>query len=484
MRNYTQQHNAPNVQFKINKFLQFVSRPKYTDVYQRGYKLNVNSGSLNALEHIFTKSRVADYGSISELEIARKVPDIVKLQEAPIGMANIANGWNTQRIRYILEVETRIGEFSEVSYIQGYTEYYDPSIRGTINPNMTYYINSITTLTKNYNEATGRYECFPKSAVNVITDEFGRRDYREIDNGDGLQLMRPSDIARGLALMSEDALKTSYVDGASLLKTDTSARKNNNPIKHFTSVINSFKDGKIGGELSSHPADMLYAASSLLADVNLHSNQFIRALASYSGQKSPTMFTLNLLEGMYPALKNIMTPIMESSYDTPIVGAGIMDSQDTQDTLNPTAHTLKATAIAHAVSNTMLDCLLTELNISFTNTGGEFLVIPTSPPASVFENINIIAAANKAVSILSNTMMPSITDGGHTIIEGHAISSAFGDTTVALSINGSYPVPYRFPTFADSLYSPVVTDKMTKLVCLEEYNLLYDMTFDSRKGAY
>lgn len=120
MENYAQQDKVT-----VKRLLLIATKKDYKDVYQRSYQLNANIGTINKLEAVFNNAGVNQNASITDNMLAQYVPDIIGLSANPVGVATIPNGWQTQRVRFILEVEADLNGMIYVSYVQGFSEYYE-----------------------------------------------------------------------------------------------------------------------------------------------------------------------------------------------------------------------------------------------------------------------------------------------------------------------------------------------------------------------
>ena len=465
----------------VKRLLLVATRKNYQDVYQRSYSLNANMGTLNKLEAVFNNAGVNNNATITDNMLAQYVPEIIGLSHNPIGIAQIPNGWHTQRVRFMLEVESNMNGTVLVSYIQGFSEFYDPSLSGHLDPNMKFFINSITNVVRMADPVSGVYKTLPKNTLNVVTDLAGGAKYEEIDSPhEDLKLLRPRDIVEDISALEmynpdvDSILNTTGIVGGT---NETSDRANNDPMKYLTKTINSYIDSKNTSAMTSDPSDILKNAAGLLTETNLMSIPFIYALHSTTGEFTPTTFTLNIMQLIDPGIQaktnliDNVNDIIAPSYNT------MLDSDHTADMLNPTVETIKASNVAQTISSIMLDCMLSSMDISFTNSSGQPVVV-VSDTRSFIEGIDITSYVNKAVSRVKTILIPQITDGNQTIVEVFLHSDIVGDTNISISVNLQPPEVYRFPTFADSLYVPVIGNNQTKAGTVQDFANMFELTYD------
>ena len=148
----------------------------------------------------------------------------------------------------MLEVEC-IQDVTWSVYLQGYSEYHDPTLSGNIDPNMRFYINSITVVLRQYDPISRTYIGRPQSTFNVITDHFNNVTYNEVDDTRAMALLGPSDVVQNLNILEMYGAeqKPNIINASSRISSNnvhTSSRINNNPIHHFANTINSIIDAK------------------------------------------------------------------------------------------------------------------------------------------------------------------------------------------------------------------------------------------------
>lgn len=247
---------------RITSFIALPSDTGYRDVYQRTYNINGSRATVDKINDVFIESKVNVYGKINPLVMARMAPNIINLSDRPTGIAQIPNGWNQRRLQFTATVETIMDEIVHVSYIQGYSEYHDPTLSGRLDPKMKFYINSITDVQRRVDPITGYVTSIPRQTYNVITDAYGGKRYEEIDNHPTLSLVRPVDIVDSIALSNRhneygvNVIKDMSTE-LGLGNVSTSNKANNDPLSYFTSTVNSFITGQTLTSMGHDYADVL-----------------------------------------------------------------------------------------------------------------------------------------------------------------------------------------------------------------------------------
>jgi len=458
------------------------TREAYKDVFRREYTLNADYNAINSLENILGNTSMTDGGKVNEAVIATHVPNLMGLNAAPNSAANIVNGWSTQRLRFIMVVESNIGGNVMVSYLQGYSEYYDPTYTGLIDDNMYFYINSITNVMRMVDPLNGSVIIRPLNTFNIIVDEFGNNRVEETIDGNplDLKLIRPSDIVNNI---KDNAIYgnsgnvnvinlADNVDG----QASVSARANNNPVKHFTKTLNSFMEAKLLSDISYDTNDVLKAASNNVAESSLLSTPFITALYNLTGDPSPYKFTLAQLASLDPgiAAKTHMPDTNQSLVDS--MSPSVLNSNDTEDLFKQTIETVTATIITQSISGMLIECMLSNIVINSTNINGLPETFVTSAN-SFIQGIDIPLYVNKLIARVNSILMPEITQNGLLLVSFNADIDLLGDATISVSINNQPSVLYRLPIFADSLYSPVISSEANKNLITEDFSTIMDLTY-------
>ena len=486
---------APQPLVRITNLLLIPTRHSYNDVYRRSYSFNVNDQTLLKLENMFEKQGVKQNSTISELAVATELPNIMTYNTLPVGNANIVNGWSTKRFRFIMTTEADLNGTTMVSYIQGYTEYYDVSMNGLLDPNMKYYINSITNVTRIIDPISGGVIVRPHSSFNVIIDHNGNNKVEStyndpyalplkdntvmMNNNSPLQLIRPTDITDSIKnnVMYEESniMLHNHADDIDGTKAIVSDRSNNDPISHFTKTINSFITAKSISNNSYEQSDILKNASIRSAEPQIINTPFISALYTVTGIPEPYSFTEKELDLIDPNVKayipNANTQL--ASVDD----ATFLDTMYTEDLYKQNIETIIAVTVAESINSAIIENMLTKLSFSTTNITGLPVTIITEFN-SFIEGVDMIPYVNKVKNKIDSVLMPGISQNGLILIDLHVVANLLGDTTIEISVNNAPKIVYRLPTFADSLYSPVATDEVNKKLITSDFSTVMDMSYD------
>lgn len=462
----------------IKRLLLIPTKEKYQDVYQRSFQLGGNYDTMNKLTSVLEQAGVNKNQNISESYLARNIPEIISIAPTAICMANIPNGWGTQRLRFMMEVECRSATNLSV-YLQGYSEYHDPTLAGRVDPNMLFYINSITVVIKQFDPISHQTLVRPMSTFNLITDFTNQPRFNEVDDSQMMSLLRPTDVINNLHVLEtygyENRSNIANITGRiNHNSVHTSSRVNNDPIHHFANTINSIVDAKNLANDVNNLQDIYRLAAQNTVESKIMSIPFMYALHMMTGKPTPSDFTLGVLTQIDPGVRTRITLVDQvndlvlPTYNT------FLDSTYTESTLQITAESVKAVNIAQVMSSILTECMLTTMDVSITNMSGQPVIITTNAQTFI-DGIDPIVYTNKARAKIEHNLIPKITDNGYTLVDINISASILGDTNVAVSLNNQPHVLFRFPTFADSLYIPVIADSVTKDSLTESYSNVIDM---------
>jgi hypothetical protein len=463
---------------RVNKLYLVVTRREgYKDSYTRSYNLNATQGTLNELENVLSRSNAGSNGTVSDALIAKALPNIMSISATPLGITQIANGWGTQRLRFIMEVESITSGITMVNYIQGYSEYHDPSISGHIDPRMKFYINSIASVIRMQDPISGMVIVKPHSNFNVITDHFNGTQYQEVTDTT-LKLIRPTDVMTNISNIQTFGGDVgnihNYTDNVAG-NVSVSDRANHNPIKHFTKTINSYINSKNMSDVGYDSNDVMTAASNNVSETNILTIPFIGSLHNLTGEPSPSTFSMDIMSMLDPGIAEKTIMIDNANDVTPSVST-ILDTTNTEDLFKPNIESVLASTIAHSVSGMLIDNLLSEIDFSTTNLGGENLTA-VSNARSFIEGIDITSYVNKVITNVNYILMPEVSQNGLIGIEMFVHSDVLGETTISISVNATPHMVFRYPTFADSLYSPVISDEANKVMFADDMGAVLDTTY-------
>ncbi len=478
----------------ISKMLCVPTEHTYNEMYQRSFSLGLAPGEIGGMQDYFYTQGVDKNNQLSMTSAAPALGNVIKLSTTPTGKVLIPHGWGTQRLMFLMAVEEYLSDTVALThYIQGYSEYYDPSHVGTLDPNANYFINSITTITRTRYVHNNMVDSRVTATYNVVYDPMGGSSYQNVaEPGMHQELIRPTDIMANLYAgnlhannpdVSLNVRTGSITNGANVSK-----RNNNDPLRYFTDTVNAVIVGKSINVGHNTPENVLSNANGMVAEQPITNNGFIYELARITGNFEPSSFTLSTLTALDPAVSAKITLVNSGSLvRDPTATTTMLDTHDTESMLNYTEDAEVAQSFINSLTSVMSDNLTTVISGTVTNLHGQPLTT-ISNIQSFLEGVDITPYGNRIINYVNSVIIPQISINNLRLVSIVFDCDLLGDTAVSISLDNNSPVIFRLPTFADSLYTPILTNEATKEAVLGDFEVLVDtvmgMSPENQTGEY
>lgn len=473
------------------KQMQIIGTKVYEDLYKRTYALNTSHESLDTLNAIMHGDNTQGYkkktntpSMINDVLIANTLPNILTINPQPGKLINMPNGWRTARYRFLLEVAISVNGQEMSYYYQGFSDYQSHTMTGIIDPNIRFYINSVTVVRSVKHPTTGQ---LMQSAVNVyqvMRSESGL-NIMELDNMDNF-LIRPVDVMSSIFLTEK--YQTNQIENTTnQLRHDRvleSERNNNNPYGYFSRIVNSVVTSLNGldnigleSQIGYNTGQIYEAAVSTLNSYkgNVFNNLFLLMLAKVTGREMACDFSLNELTLIDPDIASKVIIHLEDSNHIPDPAFNFVSTEYTCPTLQPTDESMLAIFIANTLPSLMTQYLITKANIVLSNLEGEETVFCIGN--TIVQDLNLIDLNNRLEAKIRGVLLPTVFGQGFRHVQVNIDCDVLGDINILVVKQGKEPVPFRFPAFADGLYSPIVTDRLhSQAIVSDMYRTLEDVT--------
>lgn len=473
-----------NNRVNIKRLLLIPTRERYNDVAQRSYNLNCNNRNIDGLGRLLENNNAMRSNGVSDIEVVSFSPELLNLNPMISGIAKIPHGWQTQRLRFLLETENQVGTMIVSSFIQGFSEYHDPSLTGLIDPNMVFYINSITNVKKYLDPNTNILTYTPYNTYNVISDINGDDSIESIERNPTV-VTRPSDVMTDIVIndrygASKGGMINTVVSDVNRVRSGSflaSRRTNNNPLtylsKSLSAILASSRD--VTGDIGYDQTDTVERAALIAGEPNMDTCALLSAISNITGEITVSSFTLSILSAIDPSLENSgKVKLIDNSFTIPTYQT-FLDTNDTESAIQPTDINIKSSLVCSTVPSLMLDNLLTDIGFSVSNSTGEPIVLVTTANSFV-EGIDITRYVESFKYRFASTVLPILTNQNLSLLELHVTCDILGDINIGINIDNSGLRVYRFPTFADSLYAPVINNNNGATMFREDFRTMFDVT--------
>lgn len=439
--------------------------------YYRPYELNLNqSTTANYLETVNQNKPLTPIG------INNLFQDAISTA-APIYESAIPFGWNSMRYKFVLRIAfTTVEGITIKNELQGYTDSYDPSIQGTLDPNMRFYINNSNSWTVSKNSAMAVHTDSDKMIIPPTYMESGGTNIPVSSANDPATLatQRPVDVMREIAVsrrqdnfIQEDNTfidKDLVINSSSDVRVaEVSSAKWNNPLSYMGATIGAYQSAL---DISEHfgttsAIDTAYDAVSENAVFENPLISYLRAHTNASSAEQSASFTTSDLSNIDPEL---LRSNRVEVFNNPEVHMESESLQDASVTSN----------IAHLTQSMLLSVMA---NLGVCSWSGMFSNMTMAQPdyTQVSPGDKYIVATshlsgNGVVKQPLNELQTSMENYIRTILIPFlgknmyqftitVNADTYTTTTVTVEVDGfntMNPTPYTYASYADGAYASTI----------------------------
>jgi hypothetical protein len=447
----------------------------YTNQAIRPYVTYMDHAGLNSLTN-----RLESMGPMSKITgsmFSGMTGNLITPSANPIGIVPIENGWGETRGRFILEVACEFTVGGPMRYfVQGYTDQPGFTRTGYIDPQMNFFINSITTVSTIQRQTPiGMQE---ESQIVGTSHVLGNHNYNSFNmSGTPQFLLRASDIFTGMQVQSLAMYNPNegVTDTRSRIGSipTPSNRKNNIPADYIASVVDGYMTGRNAADYGQSDLDIIGQSKLMVAEEPISSNPFIAAISSFYGVSAQDHFTIKDLTRIDPSAEN-KTAI---NWLTPADQALLPSTGSAEHWMGTSRTTVVAAMLANAVPALMMEYLIHNVILQSTNNSLDGSIVTTLIDARSITNVEMTAHFNAFIRRLEREVIYDFTWGNQERYDLYMEVDLFGDTHITLQLGNEPPTPFVVPSFSDGLITPVITTDYAS------YNNLVD-DFGTILGAF
>lgn len=489
-------HKTENIRLVTSIFS--VVDEQYHRMLIRPYTIgSLTSSNYERVKNVMNEN-FNNHRRISPTTVAKELSKFVSLRNAATKTAYIPNGWNEKRLRFVLVFEVFLNKYYKHKYlVQGFTDYYGVSVRGhdaKFDPNMKLYINSITEATESYNDRSEFPDVNITATYSTLQDLSEANDIgKYISPEDKLTLIRPSDIHHAESASSSFHFDTDVplytqniinVGDYSRNVANGSYKKNADGAMWLSRILNSYSSGRELTRISSEPnigtsSETLFSEAAVnVPEPVLVSNMFLSKMQSVTRQLTPTSFRYGDLYEIDPDFDDI-TKLNVSEMNF-IANRLHLDQDevgrlDVNDMISSRREIVAALEFNLSVTAMMSECGVTKCSLVGRSMPGAEPVILIRGGETVFGRYYLEKALNNLETYLLNISMNKFTDGGERDVEIILDIDVFKDSVMHITDHDARTTDiFQIPTFADSLFSPVISTNQEKNILRSDLNVLYD----------
>lgn len=479
----------------IEKFIVIETKPFKQDIYNRSYNLNMSSEKRIKVENLLDRAQCMHGGKITEEMIGRDIPNIMEFNTISGNKVNIVNGWNQSRFRFFLKIKQQ-GINNMCYYIQGYTDYLDNTmLRGLLDENnLVFYINSIIETIENDNSLYLTSQRIIRN-INVLNNG-ANVIFQDVNSQSKNRIARPEDIYSVMANNKANEGFQSF-DFTSVMtnKAVSSFKINNDGVKHFTKMLNAVIGAKLNVDDSYlQHEDILRKANNNVHEAKLNDISFIKALSSLYSTSPVVTFTITDLIKIFKERFIEPTVIIDNNIrvNENIMAMGfcvgidsrVMDSSNSHELYDTSIETSIAYSLHNKLVTYMSEMKLGKLTVTMSN-----MNISNETHVEAFGNslietcidIDFIQKLETIKYKCKNVLFNEISKNKERSMSVLVNMDWLGKTTIAIDINnglgGDNLKTYSFPTYADSLYSPIVYEDNSFNTLVNDYTNIIETIY-------
>lgn len=319
-------------QLQIRRLVMIEAKPQ-NQQYARNYIPLIDNNTVRALENIRdTSPMVNNFGEkIPKMDLSSSViasiqsqgHNIFGLSPTPSGQLSIENGWGTVRMKFTLTVDVFMnGQFILSEFINGYTDYNGVDFnKEYIDPNMVFYIDSITSSSPYPNQAAPNGVGFVINKSNLVIANNTGQGFNQPRQ---LVTTRPMDVftelnATPARKAAEQLVRESFMGGpgspsgsipymnlsTTVGSTPRLSKVDNNSVTQYTaSILNTHATTFA---MADDYTNVFSAARGLIHEDTLSGSHFITLLDNHLGgisSATANTFTMRDLYRIDPILQN------------------------------------------------------------------------------------------------------------------------------------------------------------------------------------
>lgn len=433
--------------------------------YQRPYHLNASNLDGSMMDSI--RHATQDGQQITPGSLAPYAGSILRPSADVCWDTNIANGWNTPRLRFMMEVEIQNQTGMTKQYLSGYTDYqgYHRGIRDvSFDPKMQLMVNRVLSLNIGHQGGI-RLAGSDRLLSGEYQPSFGMSGNEQVAVS-----LRPEDIFGIMQTAGPGNYAEPVIDGRTVFAGHTpkfSTIANDLPNQYLARVLKGaspIHNMSAMDSMVTPYGETLDRALGHYAEQSVSQNRILHQIIQNGGFQEGSSFSYECLMGIGSNHGNLddrvtlVDPSATQGYEMPLHQAGM-----TQNWNTATNEGIIAQVISSQVPALMSDHFLTVIAFSATNrtVNREFVVDLQGPPSSWLPNTDMIKySINSFKHRLIHEILTGISINNAVDFNIRVIIDMYGETHVFASVMGSPEQHFCAPSFADSLTTPLLSQNV------------------------
>lgn len=447
----------------------------------------------NASASVVDQLRDATYGgmNLGVAAVQELASEVITPQAMVEGEVLIPDTFNSRRFRIMARV------FEEHPFVRGtttqrvffgYSDHCNVTMQsGLVDPDMRIYFNSETIIAESIINTPNGPQTQAKiigsnqiiSPVNMVGGNngmFAKPSSFLIRPEDNFNLMQTKAVARNLEDQGMVGVKidTSYDHRTMVGEGGSfkySKRKDTSPVRYLSSSLNAYQHARKEYNSSMHDQDdilfnrasdsseILYGeAASVCRNSSITSNTFLGILREHTGFMERGYVTWRELSGLFPELLDNQCALF--SMDNGQSKRKVSHCGQSQAWNGADYTSIGASLLAQTIPSIMMDTFFRQVSFAVTNGASPNtyeLVIHPESTSSIIQGLDMRPYVMELERRIKVDVLNNITRGNQLPFRISMISDLAGESIIDISIGADAVERFIAPTFADSLFSPVIT---------------------------
>ncbi len=459
--------------------LEFIETGTYNQQYIRPYETNLNNQVVAQINEA-----TAGGSNINAISLAGVAGNFLRPKAMVVNAdrIDIQNGWDMKRFRFIAEIHYPSMHGGRlIQYVTGYTNHAGVStLTHAIDPLMTlHFDNSI--LMQEIMEQTPmgpRIYRRPTSVSQILSaGNYYQNFGHNLGIGSPIRLQRPEDVFSSIASRytygagdgGMTDFRQSFLQNAQL---KMSYRQNGVISNYLARTMDSQATANANSEYDAQVEELANAAAARAAEQSVAKDNFLSWLLERGLLNDGASVTWGELVSQAPQADQVakffvqgQAQMMEPTHQT----------GSTENWNVASNETIMASILSQSLPSVMLDCMVTKMWARFSNRivnpaalagnhSQHTVAFMNRPPMGLMEDMTSMYPM--LVDAIQRRVLPDATMDGMWSYDITVSVDVFGESYYDISLEGNPTIRYCTPTFADTLFAPVVTTNPAALTSM------------------
>lgn len=396
----------------------------------------------------------------------------------PEKMLSLVNGWAERRMRFMMEVEYNyVTGGNMVEVVLGYSDYSGVGISGSIDPNMSFFINSIMEVRHTNNIGPNGTELYSsvKGSSHLLVDNA----WRGIYSPDRDQNMRPTDVYTAMSrVQMRDIPQDGITDARTMINNNAvkSYRSNASSASYVSKIFNGYTDAIMQLSVSDGENDIIDRARGIACELTASEDPFLCAIMQVRGDSAiGNTFTFGDLRKIDQNIENVTIAQLLS----PQAQMSVHQPGQTADWGGSDIVTATANVLSQTIPGLLMDLALTRVVFKTTNRDFNSVVRTVILDAQGFSSGDLSKPLSIFISRIENEVLRDISFNNSIEFAIEMNVDLLGETWLSISLDGKAPVDFVTPSFCDALLTPVISSDNNRVLNLaSDFQILSENLVD------